>query len=135
MWASRAGFGILMAGLLAAVLTVGGCDMAPMGTNGSRFAHTDSGSADQSVAAQFDAAVEMVVQARYEEAADKFVGLLPRLAGDPPRAAEGAFWLGYCRQKQGRAAEAIVLYQQVVADYPDTPAARQAARRLAAMRQ
>jgi TolA-binding protein len=80
----------------------------------------------------FDQAVALVAQLRYDEAADKLSPLPEAFdaAGDPARAAEALFWLGYCHEKQGRTDRAASLYQNVIRSFPATPAARQAADRL-----
>jgi TolA-binding protein len=45
-------------------------------------------------------------------------------------AGECMFWIAYCAEKQGQVAQAATLYNKVLANYPGTPAASQAAKRL-----
>lgn len=79
-----------------------------------------------------EAAVEMVFDAKYEQAAK----LLDQLATGyeaanlPNRAAESAFWLGYCREKSGNFPEAAKQYRRVMEKYPQSEAARKAQDRL-----
>jgi hypothetical protein len=49
-------------------------------------------------------------------------------------AGECTFWIAYCAEKQGQIAQAAVLYNKVLVNYPGTPAASQAARRLNLLR-
>ena len=82
--------------------------------------------------ALFHDAVALVYQFRYYEAQRKFTAVLPQLrhAGDDQRAAETLFWLGYCAEKQGAAAQARTYYEQVVVEYPHARAASLARDRL-----
>ncbi|MCD4825863.1 MAG: tetratricopeptide repeat protein, partial [Phycisphaerae bacterium] len=82
--------------------------------------------------AAFDAAVELATQLRYPEAERKFRPLLERFvaADNVHYASETLFWLGYCSEKQGRLDAAEQFYNRVIAEYPQTPAADQAQRRL-----
>ena len=75
-----------------------------------------------------DEAVAMVLQDRYQEASQRLATLVPRYErhGQPKLAAEAIFWLGFCREKQARAPEAVALYERVLTDYPDQPAAEEA---------
>jgi TolA-binding protein len=45
-------------------------------------------------------------------------------------AGESMFWIAYCAEKQDQAGQAAILYNKVLANYPNTPAASQAAKRL-----
>jgi hypothetical protein len=83
-------------------------------------------------AADLDAAVELVTELKYKEAAAKLGPLTTTFADarDKTRAAEATFWLGYCREKLGDADEARKAYELVAKKYPDTPAAGQAHARL-----
>jgi TolA-binding protein len=83
--------------------------------------------------AALDQAVALAAELHYDEAAGKLEALLPRLGtpGNKARLAEGTFWLGFCREKQGRAPEAGELYGRVMRMLPDSPAGRLARQRLA----
>jgi TolA-binding protein len=80
----------------------------------------------------FDEAVGLVSELKYPEAEIKFRQSLVwfQAAGDKDRSAECMFWIGFCREKQGQAAEARVQYDKVIRDYPGTPAASMAAQRM-----
>ena len=79
-----------------------------------------------------DRAVALTAELRYAEAAREFVALekVCRAGGDAPRAAESAFWLGFCHEKLGRFDEAAEVYRRTQQEYPRTRAARQAGERL-----
>jgi len=87
---------------------------------------------DKKAATDLDAAVGLVTELKYKEAAAKLGPLAATFtdACDKAHAAEAAFWLGYCREKLGNADEARKAYELVAKKYPDTPAARQAHARL-----
>jgi TolA-binding protein len=82
--------------------------------------------------ATLEEGVALASKLDYDAAAVKFGEVLPRFeaTGDDKRAAEAAYWLGFCREKQGRPLEARELYERVVGDYGRQPAARHARRRL-----
>jgi len=82
--------------------------------------------------AELNEAISLIYKLQYEQAAARLTGLTGRLeaSGDATRAAEALFWLGYCREKQGRIDEAVQLYRRILQAYGDTPAARQASQRL-----
>jgi len=89
-----------------------------------------------SPAAALDMAVALITQTEYaraaailEERMDEFES-----SDDPRLAAEGWFWLGYCREKQGKFDEARDNYMRVVELYPHGRAADQAKQRLVALR-
>ena len=86
---------------------------------------------------EFQAAMALAAELRYEAAAEKFAALAEVYEGENPvnrsRAAECTFWLGYCREKLDAANEAMTAYRRVLERYPDLPAARQAERRLRAL--
>ena len=86
---------------------------------------------------EFQAAMALAAELRYEAAAEKFAALAEVYEGESPvnrsRAAECTFWLGYCREKLDAANEAMTAYRRVLERYPDLPAARQAERRLRAL--
>jgi len=86
----------------------------------------------EKTAADFDAAVELITELKYKDAAVKLEPLMAVFAeaGSAAYAAESAFWLGYCREKLGDPNEARRLYDLVARKYPDTPASRQAIARL-----
>jgi len=77
-------------------------------------------------------AVAAMLDEEYARAAVMLLELGPRFEalGDDRRAAECLFWLGFCREKQGRTSEAAEFYRRVLSEHPDQPAARQAADRL-----
>lgn len=82
--------------------------------------------------ADFDRAVELVAQLRYEEAAGEFLPLIKMFEEDSKdnRAAEAMFWLAYCSEKQDQKAKAARLYKELVRKYPGAPASRNASGRL-----
>jgi hypothetical protein len=79
-----------------------------------------------------DKAIELIAGLRYAEAATQLNILIPRLeaAKDQCRAPEAIFWLGYCREKQERFADAARSYKELLAKYPDSESARLAQDRL-----
>ena len=81
-------------------------------------------------------AVTLAAEGRYERARVMLTGLADRLAaaGDKIKAAEAAFWHAYTIEKLGWPAKAVPLYKKVTEDYPQTPAAKLAAQRLATLR-
>ena len=83
----------------------------------------------------FERALGRVAELRYDEAATALEPLIRAFeaADRPARAAEAAFWTGYCHEKRGRRPEARRLYSRVIAAFPGTPAARQARARRARM--
>ncbi len=117
------------------------------------------GADDSADKAAFDQAVGLVMNGQYQQASRQFTQLLTRLeaavakqagpttnpAGAPQpttapaggadgatvrMAGESMFWIAYCAEKQGQAGQAATLYNKVLANYPGTPAASQAAKRL-----
>lgn len=82
--------------------------------------------------AEFNRAVEMVAELRYDDAARAFVAMIPRFeaAGDAEYAAEALFWAGYCNEKLDRPAVATEYYQRVLRQYPHARPADLAAARL-----
>jgi TolA-binding protein len=86
---------------------------------------------------EFQAAMALAAELKYEAAGEKFAALAEAYEGENPvnrpRAAECTFWLGYCREKLDAANEAVTAYRRVLERYPDLPAARQAERRLRAL--
>jgi len=79
-----------------------------------------------------DDGVVLVGRRRYAEAEMKFsrAQVWFHAEGDKGRAAECLFWIGFCREKRGKAGEARKKYEQLIRDYRATPAARQAAERM-----
>jgi TolA-binding protein len=81
---------------------------------------------------EFEAARSLLAELKYAEAERKLVPLIGRFngIGKTKRAAEAAFWSGYCCEQRELFDDARALYSRVIRDYPKTPAARQAAARL-----
>jgi hypothetical protein len=100
----------------------------------SRPALTTPRSAPAADLQQLEEAILLASTLKYEESTGKLMDLIPRLGavGDEVALAEATFWLGYCREKQGRPDRAVALYQQVSRQYSATPAAGMARQRLAA---
>ena len=86
--------------------------------------------------ADFDSALALVAELRYDRAAEQFSALAPAFdaAGKRSRAAESLFWMAYCYEKEGRADLAVEGYGRVSREYPNTPAAQQAADRAARLK-
>jgi len=84
-------------------------------------------------AGELEELIGLIAEGRYEEASSQIPSLAARFESrqERPRAAESLFWLGYCYEKLDRPAEAAQIYGRVLKDYPQEPAARQAAQRLA----
>jgi TolA-binding protein len=77
-------------------------------------------------------AIEMVMDGKYADA----IKILEPLAvsyessGDSRQAAESTFWLGYCKEKSGKSADAAACYRRAIERYPQTAGARNAQDRL-----
>ena len=114
-------------GLAIAAAALGGCS-AEM----QRMAGRLPPRAMQGDVAAFDEAIALTVNFEYEAAAARFQQVLPRFeaAGDARRAAESMFWLAFCRERQGRTAQARGLYDRVVKKYPRQQVAETAQQRL-----
>ena len=119
--------------MLCLAVLAGGC--------GSRYAgHEPRGArlyrAHKVHRERLDAAIELVTELKYTDAAAKLkpVAAVFAKAGDKPHAAEANFWLGYCREKLGNTEEARKLYDLVARKHPGTPAARQAIARMARLK-
>ena len=86
--------------------------------------------------AEFNAAIGLVAELRFREAAEGFARVLQAFeaAGDDARAGEATFWMGYCYEKRDRPEEAAAFYRRVASRYGHTPAAAQAAQRLSRLR-
>ena len=80
----------------------------------------------------FDDGVALVAELKYAEAERRFARVAEwfQATGDDVRASETLFWQGFCREKLGRGDEAWQTYQLLMARYPRTAAARQAAERM-----
>ena len=117
---------------LLAALALPACDFRDPATLRPKL---PDGLALQKTTAAFDEALALASLGRCQEAAEKFLPLVDdfRLIGHLDRAAESAFWLGFCHEKLGRIPEARQSYQLVLRDYKNSPAARRAAERLAAL--
>ncbi len=78
--------------------------------------------------AMLDEAVALTLNGEHAVAAEKLLEVAPRFeaAGDRRRAAHAMFWLGFCRQRQGRNADARRAYTSVIKTYPEQPAAEKA---------
>jgi TolA-binding protein len=81
----------------------------------------------------FNEALSLVTKLRYEEAAEKFSQLSRsyQAGSDYVRAGEAMFWQGYCHEKNRQLQTAAGIYREVIRNFPDTPAARQAREGLA----
>lgn len=115
--------------ILFAAAALGGCaSYAPM--NQARL--TDVRIHRDADLKAFNEAVALTESLRYEEAAARFGQVFERLSniGNRPKAAESLFWLGFCREKQGRLTEAGEIYRRVTQEYTSTTAAREAGERL-----
>lgn len=131
---------LVMTLLLAALLA--GCGAAYMSQDdaaGPDAFDSEAGSAPAPtseevgpLAARLEAAIDLVGQLEYARAALELQSLAPRFqaVGDATRTAEAWFWLGFCREKQRREADARTIYMHVANVYPDEPAGEQARRRL-----
>lgn len=121
----------LVIGVVVA-LAVGGC-AAQMGQMYKAPMAMDAAGAER----EFEAAMALVANLRYREASLKFGPLVETFESaemaDRPRAAESAFWLGYCQEKLGDNKKAAAMYRRVLERYLDLPAARQAEQRLRAL--
>lgn len=120
MWAKTT-----MAILLATF--AGGCANTPYSEPTDK-----SHSFDKRVETELDQAIGKAADGEYAEAAAEFAELSERYrqSGDREHAAAAMFWLGFCRERQGRLEEAREIYEQVETRYPALPAADQARRRL-----
>jgi TolA-binding protein len=84
---------------------------------------------------EFNRAVALIGELRYQKAISA-LAVQEGVAVSTHRivrAAECAFWHGYCREKLGDRRQAAIIYRKLMDIYPRTPAAAQAARRLAAI--
>ena len=128
MWAR-----ITLLPLVAAL--AGGCANQPEWPAAWRRGPTTEPAAKRQDRATFEEAVALTANLCYDKAAEKFEEVLPRFeaGGDRKRASEAMFWLGYCREKQGRTDEARRLYRKLRLRYWRTPPAKQADRRLDAL--
>ena len=116
---------------VAALLAGAGCSAVYRHTPLSREPAPSAESVKQAES-EFHRGQELVLAGQYEEA---LTAIFPQArvferAEQPARAAEALFWTGYCHEKLGRWADAASFYRLVTAKYPDTPAARESAKRL-----
>ena len=124
MWARKVNYLVL----LAATVLAGCQERAPwfdiQAANRVRVSKAD--------VEAFNEAVALTESLRYEAAAGKFRQVFDSfsIAGDRQRAAESLFWLGFCREKQQRVAEAKAIYTRLTEEYSGTRAADEAAERL-----
>jgi len=121
--------------LAAALALAGGCAAMRSGLfNEPGKAERARAVATTPEAGDLNEAVVLISNLQYARAAEKLVDLLERLEGsadkDAPITAETTFWLGYCREKQGRANDAVHLYNKVIQQFPGTSAANMAKQRL-----
>jgi len=104
----------------------------------TRLPETRAAAARNAAAAEatLDETMMLIAEQQYAEALKRLPPLVATFeaAEDRNRAARVMFWMAYCREKSGKQAEAIVLYGRVARAYPQTPAARLAAERLARLR-
>lgn len=124
--------------LLASVaVAAAGCSASGPGTalEDARVHEARAAAARDAAVAEgaFDEAMMLVAEQRYTEALKKLTSLAATFeaAEDRPRAARVTFWMAYCHEKQGRQAEAIATYERLQRTYPQTPACRLAAARVA----
>lgn len=120
---------LMCRGALVALLGwVGGC-MLPAGMPAHWPAARAISPQDQ---AAFDEAMGLLAELKYAEAGDRFADVLVRFeaAGDSVRTAETIFWVGFCREKEGRLVESKACYERVLREYPQSPVARRASERL-----
>ena len=124
--------------LLAIVLSVVGCGaigsfpyFSSKSARMRKMAMSDEASA-QRLDSAFNEGLALVADLRYSQARAKLLPLIDAFeaAGEPNRAAEATFWVGYCHEKQGQKDEAVDSYNSVVRTYPQTSASRQATERL-----
>lgn len=117
--------------ILLAAVTLSSCSApAPRPVSDDSFSPLDL--RDHS---SLDKAVAMVARLDYNEASRKLEPLAAQYeaAGDAEHAAVATFWLGYCREKQGKMSEAGASYRKVLEKYPQTKVAPNAQERLDAL--
>ena len=125
-----------LATMLAAAVMASACGCGAMGEApwARRAKEPRAASAAGPEAEDLNEAVTLITNLQYAQAAEKLVGLLERLEASPekdaPITAETTFWLGFCREKQQRANDAVFLYNQVVERFPGTSPAKMAEQRL-----
>jgi len=81
--------------------------------------------------ADLEAARALAAELRFDEAAKKLYPLIRdfEAAGRNSRAAEAAFWTGFCHEKLGQHGKAREFYDLVAREYSAAPACRQAVAR------
>jgi hypothetical protein len=87
---------------------------------------------DEKADAEFKQARDYIADLEHGKALAILPGVVKayQQARNPERAGEAAFWTGFCNEKLDRIGEARKFYDLVLAKYPETRAARQAAERL-----
>lgn len=133
---TRAKIVACMSAIAASVLAAlaGGCSMSMPGASLSRSPTVKVPPAPvvgpESKA--IDEGVALIAERKYVEAEVQFrrVEVWYRAEGDRGRTAECLFWIGFCREKQGRTVEAREQYKSIIRKYPRTAAAGQATSRL-----
>jgi len=139
---TRAEIGACMSAIGAIVLgaLAGGCSMK-MPEVGLSRSPAGKGSPTQQVppvpvvgpeSKAIDDGVVLLAERKYAEAEKQFrrAEVWYRAEGDRDRTAECLFWIGFCREKQGRTVEARRQYKSVIGKYAKTTAAVQARFRL-----
>ncbi len=121
--------------LLTGVLLAGaGCSAVSVESRASRIAR-DLEQAQQArkAAEKLSTGLELAADGKYQEAINALFPLVRQFdsLGDRARAAAAVFWTAYCHEKLDRWADAESFYQMTVTKYAGTPAAREAADRLA----
>ncbi len=119
-------------GLLLVVAAAAGCASQSQWWRGHDPTRPSQMVATRQDVVTLEEGVALASKLDYDAAALKFSEVLPRFeaAGDDKRSAEAAYWLGFCREKQGQTLQARELYERVLKDYRRQPAARHARRRL-----
>ncbi len=123
-------------GLLLVVAAAGGCaSPQPQWWRWHDPSRPSQMAATRQDVVSLEEGVALASKLEYDAAALKFGEVLPRFeaVGDEKRSAEAAYWLGLCREKQGRPLEARELYERVIRDHGRQPAAKHARRRLEAL--
>ncbi|MCX5656584.1 MAG: hypothetical protein NTY65_18255, partial [Planctomycetota bacterium] len=110
---------LCIAACVATALMAGGCMAANLQSPTWRPPSAGAAMTRQVVppgVAPFDEAVVLVSELKYPQAEVKFRQSLVwfQAAGDKDRSAECMFWIGFCQEKHGRAAEARVQYDKVI---------------------
>ncbi len=117
-------------------MLLGGCgvpQMAPLAGH-ARETHVpdQASSATGRLLAAFEDSMDMVDEARFDQALVKLTEIEPLMiaVGDHQRAGLCLYWRGFCEEKLSRPAQAEALYRDVLSMYPDTVASNAARQRL-----